>query len=160
MVATRRTNTDGIPPGAAAKGRRRWGPLTLGDVAAAGHHHTVDASNTLEPTGIEATGLLTAVADPVRWRLLAHLASGTTTCVCDLQPIAAVAPNLLSYHLKVLREAGLVTTRRRGRWVDYTIAPDALDRLHAALPAAAASDTPTVLPGDRGSLVLTPSDGE
>ncbi|MBT8225141.1 MAG: metalloregulator ArsR/SmtB family transcription factor [Dactylosporangium sp.] len=90
----------------------------------------------LEPIEVEAAGLLTAVADPVRWRLLTHLATGEATCVCNLQPIAAVAPNLLSYHLKVLREAGLVTTRRRGRWVDYTIAPDALDRLHAALPAA------------------------
>jgi ArsR family transcriptional regulator len=72
---------------------------------------------------------------------LAHLTSGTPTCVCDLQPIAAVAPNLLSYHLKVLRTAGLVTTARRGRWVDYTITPDALDRLRAALPAAPAAAT-------------------
>ena len=75
------------------------------------------------------------VADPVRWRLLAHLADGTTRCVCDLQPVAGVATNLLSYHLKVLREAGLVEAARRGRWIDYTIAPDALDRLYAALPA-------------------------
>jgi ArsR family transcriptional regulator, arsenate/arsenite/antimonite-responsive transcriptional repressor len=146
--------------------------LTLGDITAVGHHHGVDASKTLEPTGIEAAGLLAAVADPVRWRLLAHLAGGITTCVCDLQPIAAVAPNLLSYHLKVLREAGLVTTRRRGRWVDYTIAPDALDRLHAALPtaaalpaaatppAAAAPPAATALPGERRSFVLTAPDGE
>lgn len=77
------------------------------------------------------------VADPVRWRLLAHLADGGTRCVCDLQPVAAVAANLLSYHLKVLREAGLVRASRRGRWIDYTIAADAADRLHAALPAGA-----------------------
>ena len=51
---------------------------------------------------------------------------------------AGVAPNLLSYHLRVLREAGLVTASRRGRWIDYALADDALDRLHAALPAAAA----------------------
>jgi ArsR family transcriptional regulator len=100
----------------------------------------------LEAASLEAAGLLAAVADPVRWRLLAHLASGTTMCVCDLRPIAAVAGNLLSYHLKVLREAGLVTTARRGRWVDYTIAADALDRLHAALPAAG---TVTALGGSR-----------
>lgn len=76
------------------------------------------------------------IADPVRWRLLAHLADGATRCVCELQPVAAVPGNLLSYHLRVLREAGLVKAARRGRWVDYTIAADALDRLHAALPAA------------------------
>lgn len=79
------------------------------------------------------------VADPVRWRLLDHLAAGEPTCVCELQPIAAVAPNLLSYHLKVLRDAELVTTEKRGRWVYYSLATDALARLHAALPGAPAA---------------------
>jgi ArsR family transcriptional regulator len=81
-------------------------------------------------------GLLAVLADPVRWRLVAVLSDGKPRCVCDLQPVAAVAPNLLSYHLKVLREAGLVRAQRRGRWMDYTIADDALTRLHAAVPAA------------------------
>jgi ArsR family transcriptional regulator len=54
-----------------------------------------------------------------------------------LQPVGGVAPNVLSYHLKVLREAGLVTATRRGRWVDYELTPDALDRLRAALPGEA-----------------------
>ena len=98
-------------------------------------------------------GLLAAVADPVRWRLLAHLADGTTRCVCDLQPVAAVAPNLLSYHLKVLRGAGLVRARRRGRWMDYTIAADALDRLHAAVPTGGpgSSHTQSSYPPPDGS---------
>lgn len=43
-------------------------------------------------------------------------------------------PNLLSYHLKVLRESGLVTTSRRGRWIDYTLAADAQAQLSGALP--------------------------
>jgi DNA-binding transcriptional ArsR family regulator len=51
----------------------------------------------------------------------------------------SVGPNLLSYHLRVLREARLVTATRRGRWIDYALADDALDRLHAALPVAAGS---------------------
>ena len=55
--------------------------------------------------------------------------------MCELQPVGGVAPNLLSYHLRVLREAGLVTATRRGRWIDYALADGALDRLHAALPA-------------------------
>jgi len=83
----------------------------------------------------EAVRLLAAVADPVRWRLVAALAGRGTCCVCDLQPISGVASNVLSYHLKVLREAGLVTAERRGRWMDYTLAPDARDRLTAALPS-------------------------
>ena len=45
--------------------------------------------------------------------------------MCDLQERVPVAANLLSYHLKVLRDAGLVTTARRGRWIDYTLADDA-----------------------------------
>jgi ArsR family transcriptional regulator len=47
-----------------------------------------------------------------------------------------IAANLLSYHLKVLRGAGLVTTSRRGRWVDYALADDAFERLVAALPGS------------------------
>jgi len=80
--------------------------------------------------------LLAAVSDPVRWAVLDRLGDGTR-CVCDLRALVPVASNLLSYHLKVLRDAGLVTTARRGRWVDYTLAPDAHERLAAALPTAA-----------------------
>ncbi len=79
--------------------------------------------------------LLAVVTDPVRWRLLAALGAGTQ-CVCNLQPVAAVSAPALSHHLRVLREAGLVTSARRGRWIDYTLAPDAADRMRAALPVS------------------------
>ena len=79
--------------------------------------------------------LLQAIADPVRWTVLDRLASGTR-CVCDLQEHVEVSNTLLSYHLRILRDAGLVTTARRGRWIDYTLAVDAPDRLAAALPGA------------------------
>ena len=82
----------------------------------------------------EAAGLLAAVADPVRWRLVAELTRRGKRCVCDLQRVGGVAPNVLSYHLKVLREVGLVTATRRGRWVDYELDPDAARRLQQALP--------------------------
>ncbi len=85
--------------------------------------------------------LLAAVADPVRWTVLHRLSAGTA-CVCDLQEHVAVAPNLLSYHLRVLREAGLVVASKRGRWVDYTLAPGAVDRLVSALPVTAAPASP------------------
>jgi ArsR family transcriptional regulator len=77
--------------------------------------------------------LLATAAEPVRWEVLRLLAAGRA-CVCELQDHVAVAPNLLSYHLKVLRDAGLVTATRRGRWVDYDLAPDAWQRLAGALP--------------------------
>ena len=85
----------------------------------------------------EAVDLLAVVADPVRWRLVTELARHGKSCVCDLQPIGGVAANVLSYHLKVLRDAGLVTATRRGRWMDYELVPGALDRLHAAVPGGA-----------------------
>jgi ArsR family transcriptional regulator, arsenate/arsenite/antimonite-responsive transcriptional repressor len=84
----------------------------------------------------ESVALLTAVADPIRWTVLQRLAAAPS-CVCEIQAQIPIAANLLSYHLKVLREARLVTTSRRGRWVDYAIAEDAHDRLRAALPGAA-----------------------
>ena len=84
-------------------------------------------------SGLEGAELLAVAADPIRWMVLTQLTAGGT-CVCNLQERIPIAANLLSYHLKVLRQAGLVTTTRRGRWIDYTIAGDALDRLHAALP--------------------------
>ena len=87
----------------------------------------------------DAATLLAVAADPVRLTLLNRLAASGTRCVCDLQLDPLIPANLLSYHLRMLREAGLVTTARRGRWVDYTLAEDALERLHAALPVAAAT---------------------
>lgn len=82
---------------------------------------------------VAAAGLLAAVADANRLAVLRVLSAGTV-CVCDLQEQVPIAANLLSYHLKVLREAGLIVGTRRGRWIDYRLAPGALERLHAAIP--------------------------
>lgn len=84
--------------------------------------------------------LLSAVSDPVRWAVLRHLGERGESCVCDLQERMPIAPNLLSYHLKVLREADLVIARRRGRWVDYSLAEGAAGRLLEALPITAGRD--------------------
>ncbi len=80
----------------------------------------MDDSTILESITVEVTQGFAALADAVRLRLIAVLATGGR-CVCDLQGQVPVAPNLLSYHLRVLREAGLVTATRRGRWVDYRL---------------------------------------
>ena len=92
-----------------------------------------DVDPTLTERTAASVALLQAVADPIRWEVLARLADGTH-CVCDLQAHLPIAANLLSYHLRMLREAGLVATSRRGRWIDYTLAPDARARICAALP--------------------------
>lgn len=85
---------------------------------------------------VAAAALLSAVADPIRMQLVEQLAEGQS-CVCNLRTEPEIPGNLLSYHLKVLREAGLIEGTRRGRWIDYTLTEGALERLHAALPGAA-----------------------
>ena len=77
--------------------------------------------------------MLAALGDPIRLQVLDELAA-CERCVCDLQDAVAIASNLLSYHLRVLREAGLVTATRRGRWIDYSLATEAADLIKQALP--------------------------
>jgi ArsR family transcriptional regulator len=94
-------------------------------------------SISLESTPVETrAGVFAALSDPIRLQILDAL-SPEQRCVCEIQErIDDVAANLLSYHLKVLREAGLVESTRRGRWVDYRLSPEA-DRVVAkALPPA------------------------
>jgi ArsR family transcriptional regulator, arsenate/arsenite/antimonite-responsive transcriptional repressor len=81
----------------------------------------------------ERLAVLVAIADPIRWAVLESLGR-SPKCVCEINESATVAPNLMSYHLKVLRDAGLVTTSRRGRRIDYALAVDAQERMRAALP--------------------------
>lgn len=78
---------------------------------------------------------LAALADPARLAIVATLAGGER-CVCDLQERVPMAPNLLSYHLRVLREAGLVSASRRGRWMDYRLDGDGFSALWAGAAAA------------------------
>lgn len=79
--------------------------------------------------------LLKALADPTRLRVIALLGAGPR-CACELQGAVEVPANLLSHHLRVLREAGLVAGERRGRWIDYRLRPGPLaaaERLLAEL---------------------------
>jgi ArsR family transcriptional regulator len=69
-----------------------------------------------------------ALSDTTRLEVLAELRQGER-CVCDLTSDLQVAQSRLSFHLRVLREAGLVTDRREGRWSFYRLAPGALEEL-------------------------------
>jgi ArsR family transcriptional regulator, arsenate/arsenite/antimonite-responsive transcriptional repressor len=73
------------------------------------------------------TGLLKALADPIRLRLMSLIAATDEACVCDLTAPFDVSQPTISHHLKVLREAGLVDSERRGTWVWYRARRDALD---------------------------------
>ena len=83
-----------------------------------------------------------ALADPVRLRILSVLATapGGAICACDLvEPIGKSQPTV-SHHLKVLRDAGIVGSERRGLWAYYYVLPDALKELSAWLCACGCSD--------------------
>jgi ArsR family transcriptional regulator, arsenate/arsenite/antimonite-responsive transcriptional repressor len=75
-----------------------------------------------------------ALGDPIRLDILVRLGDGAEHCVCELLRETGLAANLLSYHLGVLRRAGLIAARRRGRWVDYRLMPAALEDLRRAVP--------------------------
>ena len=81
----------------------------------------------------ERAEVLKAVADPTRLEILEML-SPQVRCNCHFQEHLELAPNLLSYHLKVLREAGLIAGTKRGRWVDYELTPTARSLIVGALP--------------------------
>lgn len=78
--------------------------------------------------------LLKAVADPYRLTILATLAAATDeVCVCDFTDALPLNQPTVSHHLRILREADLVSCERRGTWVYYRIADNARDRLSNTL---------------------------
>ena len=76
-----------------------------------------------------AVALFHALSDATRLAALDMLRGGER-CVCELQDELDVAQSRLSFHLKVLKDAGLVADRREGRWSYYTIVPGALEEAH------------------------------
>ncbi len=73
-----------------------------------------------------------ALSDPTRLEILERLRAGER-CVCDLQGALDAAQSRLSFHLRILRDAGLVADRKDGRWVYYSLRPEAIDDLAKAL---------------------------
>ena len=85
--------------------------------------------------------LFKAIADPVRLRLLSLIGchEGGEACVCDLAGAFDLTGPTISHHLKVLREARLIGSQRRGTWVFYRINPAVLAQLAALLGPRAES---------------------
>ena len=84
------------------------------------------------PSQVEPLAALQALASAKRLSILETLRDGEH-CVCELQAALGMAQPLLSHHLRALREAGLVRSRSRGRWVYYAIRPDVLRTLERHL---------------------------
>ena len=91
-----------------------------------------------------------ALSDQNRLRILDRLRGGER-CVCELTDALDEGQSLLSFHLKTLKDAGLVTDRREGRWAYYALDGDALGELEAFI-----TNLKTRVPQTRWSPVCCP----
>ena len=78
---------------------------------------------------------LRALAHPIRLGMVRRLAETPEICACDLGEAFGVSQPTISEHLRVLREAGLVRTRREGTSICYSLAPQAVERLVGVVSA-------------------------
>jgi ArsR family transcriptional regulator len=88
-----------------------------------------------------AVRLFHALSDGTRLSILERLRLGER-CVCDMTDALDAGQSRLSFHLKVLKDAGLVTDRREGRWMYYTLSQDALGEASSIIEELAS--TPSV----------------
>ncbi|MFM7237359.1 MAG: ArsR/SmtB family transcription factor [Cyanobium sp.] len=118
-------------------------PVTVGHPAttssAVTSNHAV-ASATDELDADQARALLKALAEPIRLQVIEALGGGEL-CVCELTKHLGLAQSKLSFHLRVLKEAGLLADRQSGRWVYYRLRPEAIEQLRGWLAGLAAHCT-------------------
>jgi ArsR family transcriptional regulator, arsenate/arsenite/antimonite-responsive transcriptional repressor len=74
-----------------------------------------------------------ALADPTRVAIINCLSAAEEVCVCNLTDTFDLSQPTISHHLKILREAGLVESTRRGTWAYYRLVPEKIEALRAAL---------------------------
>jgi ArsR family transcriptional regulator len=77
-----------------------------------------------------------ALADPTRVALVSRIARSGEVCVCELVDGSGLSQPTISHHLGILRNAGLVTSRRQGTWAYYQVSPNAIRALAGALATA------------------------
>ena len=90
--------------------------------------------------------LFRALGHPIRLGIMQRLAAEPETCACDFTEVFGVAQPTISQHLKVLREAGLVRTRRRGTQICYSVDPAGIEAMAAALAAIAPAQSGGIRP--------------
>lgn len=125
-----------------------------------------------------------ALSDPIRLKILDLLAVGRNgaccspenpedpiaLCSCDLLPVLDLAPSRLSYHIKELREAGLITEQKRGRWIYFSLnrpaVADFTKRLHERFvaererPEASCCSEPSLIQLDTTAVDDVPADAK
>ena len=91
----------------------------------------------LEPEAAEdLAAVFKALADPTRVAIVSRLASGEKCCVCDLTDAFVLSQPTVSHHLRILRDAGLVESERRGTFAYYWLVPEAIERLRSVFQPA------------------------
>ena len=81
----------------------------------------------------ELARVLSALADPVRLRLVSLVAANGEVCSCDLEEPLAKSQPTISHHTKILAEAGLLTGEKVGRWTWWSLVPERLAQIRLAL---------------------------
>jgi ArsR family transcriptional regulator len=93
----------------------------------------------MEPLTAPERGALAArfkaLADPTRVAIINSLSAADEVCVCNLTETFELSQPTISHHLRILREAGLVASSRRGTWAYYRLVPEALAELRRVLGA-------------------------
>ena len=87
------------------------------------------------PAAQELAARFKALADPTRVAIVNCLSAADEVCVCNLTETFGLSQPTISHHLKILREAGLVESSRRGTWAYYRLVPEAIAALSGALGA-------------------------
>jgi ArsR family transcriptional regulator, arsenate/arsenite/antimonite-responsive transcriptional repressor len=86
-----------------------------------------------EPESEELAARFKALADPTRVAIINSLSAADEVCVCHLTEAFDLSQPTISHHLKILRQAGLVESSRRGTWAYYRLVPEAIAALRGAL---------------------------
>jgi len=98
-------------------------------------------SEPLDPAASESLAArFRALSDPTRVAIVSRLASTEECCVCDLTGAFELSQPTISHHLKVLRDAGLVESSRRGTWAYYRLVPEAVRELRHTLGGVDATE--------------------
>src|SRR5690606_21678798 len=135
-----RGHASGSPP---ARGhpplhRSRGGPPAFGCAGVLTDQCSLIYTGSMDTTSSDlqrTSRLFQALSDETRLQIVQRLSGGGECCVCDMQEGIGAYQSRLSFHLKKLKEAGLVSDRKEGRWVYYTLRPEALEEMRAFLGA-------------------------
>ncbi len=91
------------------------------------------SSSVSDDAAAQLARMFKALADPARVKIMSMLLNADEVCACDFSASIEKTAATTSHHLKLLREAGLVATEKRGTWVFYRVVPERLAEVRDAL---------------------------